>query len=784
MSPPSPHSTSNNGPDRIAVAVWVAALAVVLYLLAAHTRVVTDMSAFLPEAATPRQHLLIGQLQHGPAARTIMASLENAPPSVLAGVSDRLAGRLDQSGIFSLVANGSFERNARDRNWIFEHRYLLSPGVTAERFSSDGLTRALLELRARLGTPLGDLFRPLAARDPTGELTAILERLESKNGPAMRQGVWFDGTGSKALLLLEIRETAPTVEMQETVKRSIEEAFSAAASAGTRLVLAGPAIYAVESRGLIERESLFFTLLAAALIVLLLGCVYRNLRLMILVFIPAVSGILTAVALVSLCYGSVHGITLAFAIILLAETIDYPSYLLLQASPGLPLAVAARDIWPTLRLAVLTTVIGSLAMLFSGIAGLAQLGLLAMTGVAVAGLVNRRVLPALTPVQRQTVSTAWMPPGWLQTLLSPRPWLVGAASLFSLLILAAGGFAWEDDLGALNPLPAEMKLRDHRLREELGAPDVRFMAALEAPDAEQALQRSEALRPALDELIRQKLLSGYSVAADYLPSRRTQGLRLEALPDPAVLEKYLPDAAQSAGFRPEALKPFVDEIVRARRLEPIGVDDIADPAWRLRVNSLLSRNAGGATALITLNGVSDGAALAAQADKLAPALLIDLKQEIGGLVAGYRQQVLLYCGGGLILIMALLFVHLRSAAMALRVSLPSISGILCTVAVLHLCGERFNLFHLVALLLVLGVGINYALFFNRKATDQSGENRMQFSLLVCVGTTMIGFGALAASSIPVLHSIGITSFFGTAFSFLFAAWLARVHGQPPVHRSC
>ena len=741
-------------------------------MLFTHTRVATDMSAFLPKAATLRQHLLIGQLQHGPAARAIMVSLENASAETLATASDALASRLAKGNTFGLIANGAFERRAQDHKWLFAHRYLLSTAVTTERFMPEGLRQALSISRERLGTPSGDLFRPLMARDPTGELAEILEGMDIQQGPAMRHGVWFDGSGTKALLLLEIRKTASTVEMQSAIKHEIEQAFATLAAPEIRMALSGPAIYAVESRSLIERESFTFTIFASGLIVALLVWVYRNLAQMILVFIPAVSGILAAVALVSWYYGTMHGITLSFAIILLAETIDYPSYLLLQTRPEIPLEVAARNIWPTLQLAVLTTLAGNLAMLFSGIAGLAQLGLLAVTGITVAGLVNRWVVPALAPRQRQTASASWMPPRWLEKILRPRLWLAGGVALLALLILTVGGFSWEDDLGALNPLPAEMKTRDQWLRGELGAPDVRFVIAVPAPDLEQALRGSEILRPALDALVREKLLAGYTMAADYLPSRATQQARLAALPDPDQLRQDLPVAAQAAGFRPDALTPFLAEIAQARQLPPISIGDIPDKAWRLRVESLLITQTNGTVALITLKGVADSKVLSERAGTLAPALLIDLKQEIGELVIGYRQQILLYSVMGTILIVALLFAHLRRPGATLRVILPSFLGMLCTVAVLHLCNERLNLFHLVALLLVLGVGINYALFFNRAATDQGGENRILFSLLVCLVSTLIGFGALAVSSIPVLHSIGITSFCGTAFSFLFSAWLA------------
>ena len=760
-APPGPR-------QRIAIiGIWLALVTLALFVLFTQTRVTTDMSAFLPEAATQRQRVLIGQLQQGPAARMVLVGLEGTDSAALAAVSEALARKLSASNAFGYIANGAFEQSGADRSWLFEHRYLLSPAVNAGRFTAGGLQQALEETRERLRTPLGDLLRPLVARDPTGEIIKLLAPFEERTGPALRHGVWFDQAGARALLLLETWASSLSIEAQQEIKLTIERAFTASAPAGARLVLAGPAIYAVESRNLIENESLIYTLLAVSLILALLVWVYRSLGQVALVFLPAASGILAGVVLVSWWYGSVHGITLAFAVTLLGEAIDYPSYLLLQARPGLHLTAAARAIWPTLRLAMLTTLAGSLAMLFSSIQGLAQLGFLGGSGIVVAWLVNRSVIPVIAPYQRPGKPQTWHPSTALRQVLRSRPWLVAMAFLLALTSLGVSGLPWQDDLGALNPLPEAVKRRDVELRNALGAPDIRYLIAYSAASVDAALSGTEQLRPALDALLRDQLFTGYDMAADSLPSLATQRARLAALPKVEILQTELRVAAKAAGFRAEALAPFVEEVARARALTPIRLEDIADRAWRLRTEGLLFRQSDSVTALISLRGIRDPQALAARMTDLAPAQLIDLKQDIGALVTGYRQQILVYSGAGVLLITLLVLAHLRSPTATLRILMPPLLAIVCTVAVLGCLGERITLFHLVALLLVLGIGINYALFFNQAPTD-----RVLFSLLICCGSTLIGFAALAVSAIPVLHGIGLTALTGAGISFLFSAWLA------------
>jgi len=87
-------------------------------------------------------------------------------------------------------------------------------------------------------------------------------------------------------------------------------------------------------------------------------------------------------------------------------------------------------------------------------------------------------------------------------------------------------------------------------------------------------------------------------------------------------------------------------------------------------------------------------------------------------------------------------------------------------------GHLLSLFHLIALLLVMGIGIDYSLFFNRQEVDEEDRQRTLHSLLVCAISTVMVFGILASSEIPVLKAIGLTVSIGVFFSFLAAAFFS------------
>ena len=90
-----------------------------------------------------------------------------------------------------------------------------------------------------------------------------------------------------------------------------------------------------------------------------------------------------------------------------------------------------------------------------------------------------------------------------------------------------------------------------------------------------------------------------------------------------------------------------------------------------------------------------------------------------------------------------------------------------------LLGERLTLLHLIGLLLVVAVGSNYTLFFDRYDLEDEGESITMVSLLVANLAAVFGFGVLAFSQVPVLRAIGATVGPGAVIALLFAAILTR-----------
>ncbi len=766
-------------PGRLAIGVWLAFVAACVFVIA-RTQFSTDLAAFLPRSPTPAQQILVDELRDGVVSRLILIGIEGAPQDRLAAVSGALAARLQHDGRLAYVANGAQDWLRADGEFLLRNRYLLSAAVAPERFSRAGLRAALERQLDLLGSPASMLVGQLLPRDPTGEFLYLLEQLREEGGPDKRGDVWFSREGSRALLFAQTRAPGFDLDAQEQAHAAIRAAFEQATrehgAAGARLLLSGPGVFAVSSRAGIKQDATLFSLIATVLVSALLLIAYRSVRVLGLTLVPAASGVLAGIAAVSLGFGSVHGVTLGFGATLIGEAVDYAIYLFTNTAPGSAPQAALKRIWPTLRLGVLTSVLGCAAMLFSGFPGLAQLALFSIAGLVTAAAMTRWVLPELVPRGYSVSAVDSLAPGLLRLIAYCRALRMPLMAIVLVLtgwLALRGGTPWNDELSGLSPVSASDQGLDEALRNDLGAPDVRQLVVVTGDSEQAALETVERVGVVLAGLQSSGVLAGYDSPARYLPSVAAQHARQRAIPDAEKLRRDLAKAAAGLPFRAGVFAPFVEETQTAKRQPALLRADLRGTALAVKLDALLAQRHARWSAMLPLRGVADASALEREIGRLAPqgVVLLDIKRESDSLYQGYRTRVLKFALLGAAAIALLLAAALRSLRRAWDVLAPIAAAVIVTVAILIASGERLNIFHVVALLLVIGVGSNYTLFFERRNMADASPERTVTSLLLCNLSTVIGFGVIGFASTPVLSAIGSTVAIGAFLSLVFAAIL-------------
>lgn len=757
--------------------VWLLALGLLGLFVQRHLLISSDLRLFMPAPQTPDQHLLMDEIGEGPGARLLLLAIGGDAPEALAEASAALQAALVDDAALRQVSNGSAGLESVP-DALLAYRYLLSPTLDQTAMDTAFLHAQLQQRIQDLNSPAAGLLKPWIKRDPTLEVLQLAERWRPAHEPERLLDVWMSSDHRRALLVAETRAAGFDPRGQAEAIAHIQQAFAKVQSSPQQvLIISGPGAFATLMQQKVSAEASQLGAWATLAMLLIMFIAYRSPRAVFLGALPMVSAGLVGMAAVTAGFGSIHGITLAFGFTLIGVAQDYPMHLFSHQHPGIDPRRSALALWPTLATGVASTCIAYLAFLFSGVIGLAQLACFSIAGLAAAALSTRYLMPPLLvgfdagAAQSKAMSAAVRAIDRL-----PRPlWLLPLIAMAAVMVLLfPRGPLFENNLAALTPIPTELLTRDAELRQQLAAPDVRHMLVMRDADVDRLLARGEALIPALHELVASGAIDDFDLAARYLPSTATQLRRQSALPEVSRLRTMLDAATQGLAFRPGIFDAFVVEVDQARALAPLRPADLVDTPLALRIDSLLRQRDGANIAMIALSGVHDPLALAAFVARQGDGLQwLDLKATSEQLVIEYRGRILISLLIAALLLLIVIALALRSRERIIRVLMPMMLTSILVPALLQLFGIPMGLFHLIALVLAAGLGLDYALFFEHAESDAAAQRRTLHGLLVCAVSTLMVFALLAVASIPVLRAIGLTVSLGVVSNFVLSALFTR-----------
>ena len=760
------------------IAVWLAVFIAVATQILTGLSIDSDLRAFMPQAQTASQAALLRELEAGSAARVWLLAVGEESPDRLATVSRRFAEHLEATGQFATVYTGQTALDDETQQLLFGYRYLLDPVGSASKFSVQELHTAFKDGLENLHSPVSPFEKQLVTADPTGALQRIIDTMQPPGTNLRRRdGAWISADESQSFLLAESVADGTDLEAQEQIATSITAAFAEAnGGGGADLLVSGPPAFAVATKERIQREALTLSLGSTAILVAILLLAFGSASRVLLISIPLAGAVLIATAVTTLIWGSIHGISLAFGATLVGVSLDYPVHLVSHTRPGEALAESVSRVWPTLRLGVLTTLLGFAAMLTTDFPGIQQLAVFSISGLLSAALLTRYLLAPLVAGRTQGTPRLQGAADSVANGLAMVSWLPAA------VVVAALALAWRDPtallssrIDALSPVPPDLVAQDRALRAAMGLGDPGYVLLVQGDTVDAMLQRQEALRPTLRQTIINESLRGYDMAALVLPSATLQLIRRDELPDDETLRTSIEVARQGLPFRADAFRPFTDGVAATRALGVLDQSALAGTLLGARLDGLVRREDDGVVGLVTLTGLTEpeefNKTLEDQTSE--GVLFIDIQSSTSALVNAYRNDILLRSALVLILIAGILAVALRDWNRWFRVVVPVLGSVLTAAALPGLLGQSLNVFHLVSLLLVAGIGLDYALFFSRFPADALDFVATRHSLIVCALSTTAVFLMLSLSAVPVLSSIGVTVATGAVSAFLLSAFMNR-----------
>ena len=408
----------------------------------------------------------------------------------------------------------------------------------------------------------------------------------------------------------------------------------------------------------------------------------------------------------------------------------------------------------------LTTLGAFGVLLFSSLPVQRELAVFSIIGICVALILSLIPLPQ---VVGYTQMTPYNEKIYINTTSQPaRRWVI-CLWLLLLVICAWQGtkLHFDGDLRSLNLVPDEIRDLENTLQRTWGNFRGTAVIFAEGPDLQTALETNDRV---FQHLTHSPDSNTIVSLAPILPSLKTQESnrqRWNAFWSDGKKDRVnqlLTDQGKSIGFKSTAFEPFAKAIVgpsppvTVEALRTIGLAEVVDMLIidddkNVKVLTLVP-DTPEIAALVNHNEFNrSGIKFASQNQ---------FRQTISKTIADDFIHFIFKASTMVVLLLVLLFRNLKKVLVSL---IPVVTGILFMIGVMGGLGIAFNLFNVVAAILIIGLGVDYGIFMVTKITPGL-DGVTEKAVFVSGLTTIAGFGALILARHPALHSIGLTVLMG------------------------
>jgi predicted exporter len=535
---------------------------------------------------------------------------------------------------------------------------------------------------------------------------------------------------------------------------------------GVEILKTGVIFFATETSKSIKSDISLIGLISGISALLLVMFIFRSLYGVSIVLITVAIGFLYALLACFFIFPKVYILTLAFGTSLIGMSVDYCLYWLTTSIDDNKNSFERRRyLLPGMFLALITTAMGYFLMAITPFPVLSQMAVFSIAGITAAWLTVVLIFPYINKLRFSANSSLtlvnYIQPKNYRISVSSRKMIIAVMILVS--IYGIFSFRSDDNIRSLAIFDKELIAQQVKTSEILDLPSPSQFFIVSGSTEEEALSRAEQLSKKLDKLVSEGVIGGYQSITRFIPSLATQTIASKAYSSQGK-ENATKQIAKEFGMS-EAWAQSLNQIN-----QPLTVSELQEIPFYNSLSYLwfTSDSSSNKSTAVLLTGVSDAEALT-KLSKLADQNVawVNKPQEISDVFARYRTLFsYVIAVGYLLTFVVLCFKYGKSAW---RAVLPSIFATCITLAILSLAGEAVTLMTVIAFALLFGLGTDYGIFLLQYPSDK----KVLLSITTAALMTLISFGSLSLSSMPALHSFGVTLFYGILLSWFLTLFFAK-----------
>lgn len=563
-----------------------------------------------------------------------------------------------------------------------------------------------------------------------------------------------DEQGISRLIVLELKNSPYNIDYQEKTAAWIEQLNAKLKQMQVQSHWTGTLLFAQFGTTSAEKEISTIGVGSTVGIFLLVLFGFRSVRPMFTEMIAVGTGCLVAFAITHWVFGEIHLMTLVFGASLVGVCVDFSFYFMAMQSQHRHIDGFAvlKPLLPSLFMGLMTTLVAYIFLSFTPFPGFRQIAVFSMVGLAAAWITSILLLPRLPPLNAEPairrLSFIGKARAWVQARNSLRYGLIAVITVVtgsSLMLLQSN-----DDIRNLQSMDQQLKQEDQYVRERFMQQQSSEYFVVHGDTLQQLEQNEQQLLQKLQLLQAQNKLEGFQALGQWLPSKAQQQHNIELLQ--AIPASALQDYAAALQLNPAEVLAWQKQLAEQPLLS----------STEMKQHPLAFLQMSPTERLVLLQNVHDVTALQ-QLNSPQTQLLRPVNQ-LSELFQQHRIQAQWLLVSALICLMIGLGI-IYGIKSVLPLVLPVSLALMTTFAIQAWLGVEINLFSIMGTFLIIGIGVDYAIFY-RHGHDHPQVVGM--ALFLCMMSTLLGFGLLSFSHTYAIHCFGLTVLLGVIFSFIYA----------------
>jgi len=568
------------------------------------------------------------------------------------------------------------------------------------------------------------------------------------------------------LVVVNLRDDAFAIETQRAVVGQIERLGMALQQKHVAITASGLLIHADAGAKQAQWEISTIGLGSLVGIVLLMCSVFGRIKTIVILLLPILTGCLVATATAFLVFKQVHIVTFAFGAGLIGVAIDYALHYLCERQQRK--AVLSR-ILPGLFLGLISSALAYSAQAITPFPGLRQMAVFSVVGLLTAWLTVILWFPVLTcnqPLSKLSAADKLLKLQATFPSVSSSSWLLPSLVVLTLLSLLAifNGQA-DDDVRLLQTSPEALVEQETHIQQQLGLSSGTQFLLIPCKQLQSCLEKELLLKPNLEQMKINGELIDYQMVSERLPPLTQQQRNVELVEK--LYQEQLATLFKQLNISESAVKQSVASL-QADINNRLTWSSDTQAVTNVQ-NQVIETDAHGKATIIRLHTdkLLTSTTLADLQSAVPEVIFVDQITAISDLMKNYREQILFWVVSAYIFVFVILAARYKIAVW--QIIVPPFLASIFTLAVLMQCFSGVNIFHMMALILVLGIGMDMGIFLLE--TKQSSYTWLAVTLSAF--TSLLAFGLLALSNTPVLKHFGVTVLLGLTFVWILAVMLRQ-----------